>query len=39
MEDAFSVFGLERRPLIDEAALKEILAARSDTPSGPVGRQ
>ena len=23
MEDAFSLFGLERRPLIDEAALKE----------------
>jgi curved DNA-binding protein CbpA len=23
MEDAFSVFGLERRPLLDEAALKE----------------
>ena len=23
MEDAFSLFGLDRRPLIDEAALKE----------------
>lgn len=38
MEDAFSLFGLERRPLIDEAALKEtylrLAAARHPDASG-----